>query len=76
MILGEIEPTKGSVKTGVTVKPAYLSQHLEELNPKWRVLEAVEHVASDCSSLRRPTVRRDAPTADAWRPGNLTTQLS
>jgi ATP-binding cassette subfamily F protein uup len=46
MILGEIEPTKGSVKTGVTVKPAYLSQHLEELNPKWRVLEAVEHVAS------------------------------
>ena len=46
MILGELEPTKGSVKTGVTVKPAYLSQHLEELNPKWRVLEAVEHVAS------------------------------
>lgn len=46
MILGEIEPSKGSVKTGVTVKPAYLSQHLEELNPKWRVLEAVEHVAS------------------------------
>ena len=46
MILGEIEPTTGSVKTGVTVKPAYLSQHLEELNPKWRVLEAVEHVAS------------------------------
>ncbi len=46
MILGEIEPTKGLVKTGVTVKPAYLSQHLEELNPKWRVLEAVEHVAS------------------------------
>ena len=46
MILGELEPTTGSVKTGVTVKPAYLSQHLEELNPKWRVLEAVEHVAS------------------------------
>jgi ATP-binding cassette subfamily F protein uup len=46
MILGEIEPSQGSVKTGVTVKPAYLSQHLEELNPRWRVLEAVEHVAS------------------------------
>jgi ATP-binding cassette subfamily F protein uup len=46
MILGEIAPSKGSVTTGVTVKPAYLSQHLEELNPKWRVLEAVEHVAS------------------------------
>ncbi len=31
--------------TGVTVKPAYLSQHLEELDPTWRVLESVEHVA-------------------------------
>jgi ATP-binding cassette subfamily F protein uup len=27
------------------VKPAYLSQHLEELNPQWRVLEAVEQIA-------------------------------
>ena len=32
--------------TGTTVKPAFLSQHLEELNPKWRVLEAIEHIAS------------------------------
>jgi ATP-binding cassette subfamily F protein uup len=30
----------------VTVKSAYLSQHLEELDPSWRVLEAVEHIAS------------------------------
>jgi len=30
----------------VTVKPAYLSQHLEELDPTWRVLEAVEKVAN------------------------------
>jgi ATP-binding cassette subfamily F protein uup len=30
----------------VTVKPAYLSQHLEELDPSWRVLEAVERVAA------------------------------
>jgi ATP-binding cassette subfamily F protein uup len=29
----------------VTVKPAFLSQHLEELNPTWRVLEAVEQIA-------------------------------
>jgi len=46
MILGEIPASRGSVTTGVTVKPAYLSQHLEELNPRWRVLEAVEAVAS------------------------------
>jgi ATP-binding cassette subfamily F protein uup len=46
MLVGEVAPSKGAMKTGVTVKVAYLSQHLEELNPKWRVLEAVEHVAS------------------------------
>ena len=31
---------------GVTVKAAFLTQHLDELNPTWRVLEAVEKVAS------------------------------
>ena len=45
-MLGEIPPAAGSVTTGVTVRPAYLSQHLEELNPSWRVLEAVERVAT------------------------------
>jgi ATP-binding cassette subfamily F protein uup len=45
MILGEVRPNHGRVVTGVTVKPAYLSQHLEELDPTWRVLESVEHVA-------------------------------
>ncbi|MGI9197754.1 MAG: ATP-binding cassette domain-containing protein, partial [Candidatus Nanopelagicales bacterium] len=45
-MLGEISPGAGSVTTGVTVKPAYLSQHLEELDPTWRVLEAVERVAA------------------------------
>jgi ATP-binding cassette subfamily F protein uup len=45
-MLGEIPPAAGSITTGVTVKPAYLSQHLEELDPSWRVLEAVECVAA------------------------------
>lgn len=36
----------GRVVTGTTVKPAYLSQHVEELDPTWRVLEAIEHVAN------------------------------
>lgn len=35
----------GRLVVGTTVKCAFLSQHLEELNPQWRVLEAVEHVA-------------------------------
>jgi len=46
VLLGELAPSQGKLITGVTVKPAYLSQHLEELNPSWRVLEAVEKVAS------------------------------
>jgi ATP-binding cassette subfamily F protein uup len=45
VLLGELRPTSGRVTTGVTVRPAYLSQHLEELDPTWRVLESVERVA-------------------------------
>jgi ATP-binding cassette subfamily F protein uup len=45
MLLGEVHPSHGRLVTGKTVKPAYLSQHLEELDPTWRVIEAVERVA-------------------------------
>ena len=45
-LIGEIKVKAGKLVTGVTVKPAYLSQHLEELDPTWRVLEAVEKVAN------------------------------
>ena len=44
-LIGEHKLGAGKLVTGVTVKPAFLSQHLEELDPKWRVLEAVEKVA-------------------------------
>ncbi|HEY4898132.1 MAG TPA: ABC-F family ATP-binding cassette domain-containing protein [Candidatus Nanopelagicaceae bacterium] len=43
---GEIKVASGKLITGVTVKAAFLSQHLEELDPTWRVLEAVEKVAN------------------------------
>ena len=46
-LLQQIKPTAGKIVTGVTVKPAFLSQHLEELDPKWRVLEAVEKIANN-----------------------------
>ena len=46
LLLGEVPAAAGSLVTGVTVKVGYLSQHLEELDPSWRVLEAVEAVAS------------------------------
>ncbi len=45
-LAGEIPPFAGKLVTGVTVKAAFLTQHLDELNPIWRVLEAVEKVAS------------------------------
>ena len=45
-LLGQINSTAGKITTGVTVKAAFLSQHLEELDPTWRVLEAVEKVAN------------------------------
>lgn len=45
LLLGQIKPTVGKLVTGITVKPAYLSQHLEELDPTWRLLESVQRVA-------------------------------
>ncbi len=45
-LLSQINPTAGKITVGVTVKAAFLSQHLEELDPTWRVLEAVEKVAN------------------------------
>lgn len=45
-LVGEIQPFAGKLVTGVTVKAAFLTQHLDELDPHWRVLEAVEKVAA------------------------------
>ena len=45
-LVGEIQPTSGKLVTGITVKAAFLTQHLDELDPTWRVLEAVEKVAN------------------------------
>lgn len=45
-LLSQIAPSAGKITVGVTVKVAFLSQHLEELDPTWRVLEAVEKVAN------------------------------
>ena len=45
-LTGEIIPSAGKLVTGVTVKAAFLTQHLDELDPTWRVLEAVEKIAN------------------------------
>ena len=45
-LAGELQPSAGKLVTGVTVKCAFLTQHLDELDPSWRVLEAVEKIAN------------------------------
>ncbi len=45
LLVGQLEPDAGRVVVGQTVKPAYLSQEVAELDPMLRVLEAVEQVA-------------------------------
>src|SRR4051812_14616809 len=45
VLVGQAIPDSGTVKVGQTVKPAYLSQEVAELDPALRVLEAVEQVA-------------------------------
>lgn len=42
----ELNVSAGKLVTGITVKIAFLTQHLDELDPTWRVLEAVENVAN------------------------------
>jgi ATP-binding cassette subfamily F protein uup len=44
MLVGQVQPDAGTVRIGQTVKPAYLSQEVAELDPSLRVLEAVEQV--------------------------------
>ena len=45
-LAGQLKPTSGKLVTGITVKIAFLTQHLDELDPNWRLLEAVEKVAT------------------------------
>ena len=45
VLYGEHKFTAGKLVRGITVKAAFLSQRLEELDPTFRVLEAVEMIA-------------------------------
>ena len=44
-LAGSYRFSAGKFQVGKTVKSAFLSQHLEELDPTWRVIEAVEKIA-------------------------------
>jgi len=45
-LYGDHKFSAGKLVRGITVKAAFLSQHLEELDPTFRVLEAVEMIAN------------------------------
>jgi ABC transport system ATP-binding/permease protein len=46
LLTGVVRPSGGRVVTGVTVKPAMLSQEITEIDPQTRVLKAVEEIRS------------------------------
>ncbi len=48
---GRIPPQSGTVKVGKTVKPAYLTQDVAELDPTLRVLQAVEETGSAITTV-------------------------
>ncbi len=48
---GKVEPQQGTVKVGLTVKPAYLTQDVAELDPTLRVLQAVEETGSAITTV-------------------------
>ncbi len=54
MLVGQVVPAAGIVKVGQTVKVAYLSQEVAELDPMLRVLEAVEQVAKQVDLGGKP----------------------
>ena len=45
-LTSQLKVSAGKLVTGTTVKASFLDQHLEELNPKWRGLEAIENIAT------------------------------
>ena len=49
LLLGELAPDAGRVRTGPTVRAAYLSQEVQELPAELRLLESVEQVARTAS---------------------------
>jgi ATP-binding cassette subfamily F protein uup len=44
LLTGVVQPAGGRVVTGVTVKPAVLSQEITEIDPELKVLKAVEEI--------------------------------
>ncbi|MEI6405748.1 MAG: ABC-F family ATP-binding cassette domain-containing protein [Actinomycetes bacterium] len=71
----DLKPVAGKFAAGVTVKIAFLSQHLDELDRTWRLVEAVERVASHIEIGKGKTLsagqlleRLGFPASSHWTP--------
>ena len=45
-IAGKLNPLAGSLRLGATVKPGYMAQEQELLNPDWNALQTIQSVAA------------------------------
>jgi ATP-binding cassette subfamily F protein 3 len=45
-LAGKLNPLAGNLRLGQTVKPGYMAQEQESLNPEFNALQSVQHVAS------------------------------
>jgi ATP-binding cassette subfamily F protein uup len=74
LLVGELAPEGGRVRVGPTVRPAYLSQQVDELPERLRVLEAVEAVSRYATvggaqvSAGQLLERFGFPSARQWTP--------
>src|SRR4051812_11101620 len=74
LLIGELDPDRGTVVQGQTVAAAYLSQHVAELPARLRVLEAVQEggrivrLAGQEISASSLAERVGFPAARQWTP--------
>ncbi|MDP9240838.1 MAG: ATP-binding cassette domain-containing protein, partial [Actinomycetota bacterium] len=74
LLVGQLAPQEGRVRVGLTVRPAYLSQQVDELPEQLRVLEAVEEIARYATvggaqiSAGQLLERFGFPSARQWTP--------
>src|SRR3954452_13343834 len=68
LLVGEVEPDRGTVVRGQTVAPAYLSQHVTELPARLRVRSRCRRSPGSPGSATRRSPRRPSPSGSASPP--------
>jgi ABC transport system ATP-binding/permease protein len=76
LLVGELAPQEGTLRTGTTVRTGYLSQELAELPDELRVLEAVEQIARRMVLGRRELTAAQVAEEFGFREDRLWTPLA